>query len=107
LHRGPCDNHSLCHGTAGNLELLAQAAASPVLPEAVRRRCRHQLGRWTAELVDDILQQGPRCATRLGIDTPGLMTGLAGIGLELLRLAEPGRVPSVLTLDSYSRVPGS
>ena len=29
---------------------------------------------------------------------PGLMTGIAGIGYQLLRLAEPGRVPSVLTL---------
>jgi lantibiotic modifying enzyme len=26
------------------------------------------------------------------------MTGLAGIGYQLLRLAEPARVPSVLTL---------
>jgi lantibiotic modifying enzyme len=26
------------------------------------------------------------------------MTGLAGIGYELLRLAEPDKVPSVLTL---------
>jgi lantibiotic modifying enzyme len=27
------------------------------------------------------------------------MTGLAGIGYQLLRLAEPARVPSVLTLS--------
>ncbi|GER91730.1 hypothetical protein KDW_58920 [Dictyobacter vulcani] len=35
-------------------------------------------------------------STALSIETPGLMTGLAGIGYELLRLAEPERVPSVL-----------
>jgi lantibiotic modifying enzyme len=56
---------------------------------------------WAAELADDVLRHGPRCATRLGIDTPGLMTGLAGIGFQLLRLAEPSAVPAVLTLDSY------
>ena len=39
------------------------------------------------------------CGTPLGVDSPGLMTGLAGIGYGLLRLAEPARVPSVLTLE--------
>jgi lantibiotic modifying enzyme len=34
----------------------------------------------------------------VAIDSPGLMNGLAGIGYALLRLAEPERVPSVLTL---------
>jgi hypothetical protein len=32
------------------------------------------------------------------VESPGLMTGLAGIGYALLRLAEPHRVPSVLGL---------
>ena len=31
-------------------------------------------------------------------DSPELMTGLAGIGYQLMRLAEPQRVPSLLTL---------
>jgi lantibiotic modifying enzyme len=30
---------------------------------------------------------------------PGMMTGLAGIGYGLLRLAEPERVPSVPVLE--------
>jgi lantibiotic modifying enzyme len=33
------------------------------------------------------------------IETPGLLTGLAGIGYGLLRRAQPDRVPSVLALD--------
>ena len=76
----PRPNHSLCHGELGNLELLpleearARAAAVLAAPE------------W-------------RCATPFGIETPGLMTGLAGIGYGLLRLAEPERVPSVLRLE--------
>ncbi|MBC8072752.1 MAG: hypothetical protein IAG13_30810, partial [Deltaproteobacteria bacterium] len=41
----------------------------------------------------------PRCATKLGIRTPGLMSGLAGIALQLVRLADPDAVPSVLSLD--------
>jgi lantibiotic modifying enzyme len=32
------------------------------------------------------------------VETPGLMTGVAGIGYGLLRLAAPLRVPSVLAL---------
>jgi lantibiotic modifying enzyme len=34
-----------------------------------------------------------------------LMTGLAGIGYELLRLAKPERVPSVLSLDPPLVIP--
>jgi lantibiotic modifying enzyme len=33
------------------------------------------------------------------VESPGLMTGLAGIGYGLLRLAKPARVPSILTLE--------
>ncbi len=40
-----------------------------------------------------------RCATPLAVETPGLMTGLAGIGYQLLRLADPASVPSVLDPD--------
>ena len=35
---------------------------------------------------------------RLERVSPGLMTGLAGMGYALLRLAEPAHVPSVLML---------
>jgi type 2 lantibiotic biosynthesis protein LanM len=44
-------------------------------------------------------QQGWRCTTPLAVETPGLLAGLAGIGYELLRLAEPELVPSVLALE--------
>jgi lantibiotic modifying enzyme len=39
------------------------------------------------------------CANPLGVESPGLMTGLAGIGYAFLRFADPARVPSVLALD--------
>lgn len=50
-------------------------------------------------LVRDIGDRGSSAGPRGGIETPGLLTGLAGIGYGLLRQAEPARVPSVLLLD--------
>ena len=42
--------------------------------------------------------QGWLCGIPHGIETPGLMIGLAGVGYGLLRLAAPNDVPSVLVL---------
>lgn len=41
------------------------------------------------------------------VETPGLMTGLAGIGYGLLRLADPQNVPSVLLLELPLGIPQS
>ena len=41
-----------------------------------------------------------RCRTPHGVETPGLLAGLAGIGYGLLRAARPDVVPCVLTLES-------
>lgn len=87
-------NHSLCHGDLGNLETLL--VASQVLDDP---RWPAQVNRLAAMLLESIEQEGWLCANPLGVETPGLMTGLAGIGYELLRVAEPGRVPSVLLLE--------
>ncbi|MBV9021410.1 MAG: hypothetical protein JOZ71_11905, partial [Ktedonobacteraceae bacterium] len=63
------------------------------------------LGRITAMVLDSIDEHGWVPGVPLGIETPGLMVGLAGIGYELLRLAAPQQVPSVLLLapPSYAR----
>jgi type 2 lantibiotic biosynthesis protein LanM len=86
-------NHSLCHGDLGNLELLLQAreAFDPQRWDAL-------VSRKAAHVLASIESNGWLCGIPLGAESPGLMTGLAGIGYELLRLAEPGRVPSALTL---------
>jgi type 2 lantibiotic biosynthesis protein LanM len=94
LAQGFGRNHSLCHGDLGNLELLLQA--SQVLADP--QWCA-QVDRLTATIVENIIQHGWLCGVPLGVESPGLMTGLAGIGHELLRLAEPTRVPSVLVLE--------
>lgn len=78
-------NHSLCHGDLGNLDLLLAAAPGSA-------------GAPAAAVLRDGLAEGWRCANPAMLASPELMTGLSGIGLGLLRLAAPDRVPSVLLL---------
>jgi type 2 lantibiotic biosynthesis protein LanM len=94
LAHGFGSNHSLCHGDFGNLDVLLQAGrelGDPDLESEGRRIA--------ASLLDDLSERGPRCATPASVESPGLMTGLAGIGYGLLRLAAPNEVPSVLLLE--------
>jgi lantibiotic modifying enzyme len=83
-------NHSLCHGDLGNLELLLQHDEPSWHDKA---------NRFAGAILDSARQRGWRCGTPMEVESPGLMTGLAGIGYGLLRLAAPARVPSVLTLE--------
>jgi type 2 lantibiotic biosynthesis protein LanM len=86
-------SHILCHGDLGNLELLLEAAqASPDSP------WRAEVDRLTGGILDSIERDGWLCSNPMNLESPGLMTGLAGVGYQLLRLAEPRSVPSVLTL---------
>jgi lantibiotic modifying enzyme len=57
-----------------------------------------ELARLSGAILDSIQHNGWLCGLPLSVQSPGLMTGLAGIGYGLLRLAEPDRVPSVLLL---------
>src|SRR5262249_23114157 len=57
---------------------LASAISSGVLS-------RIRAGGWT-------------CGVPQGVETPGLLAGLAGIGYGLLRLASPAVIPSILGL---------
>ncbi|WP_214409115.1 type 2 lanthipeptide synthetase LanM family protein [Sphaerisporangium fuscum] len=92
LARRPMANHSLCHGELGNLELLIRLRERPEAAQALEAR--------TAHILDDLARRGPRCGVPGDAAGPGLLNGLAGIGYGLLRLADPGRVPSVLLLDA-------
>jgi lantibiotic modifying enzyme len=93
LSRGFSGNHSLCHGDLGNLEPLLQA--SEVLD---RTQWLAHVNRLAAAILESIHDYGWLCGVPLGVESPGLMTGLAGIGYGLLRLVEPSRVPSILVL---------
>ena len=86
-------NHCLCHGDLGNAELLLQARER-LNDSGVNDFIDHT----AATVVESIGKYGWICGVPLGIETPGLMSGLAGIGYGLLRLAEPERVPSLMTL---------
>ncbi|MFS8103382.1 type 2 lantipeptide synthetase LanM family protein [Lentzea alba] len=83
--REPLRDMSLCHGELGVIEAL-----SAHHPGAATRR--------TALLLGALDEHGARCAAPGGVASPGLLTGLAGIGHGLLRRGFP--VPSVLLLDS-------
>ncbi|GHO49949.1 type 2 lanthipeptide synthetase LanM family protein [Ktedonospora formicarum] len=86
-------SHSLCHGDLGNLEVLLMGATLLHKPSY-----QHHLEHFTAMLLESIERQGWMSGTPLAVETPGFMIGIAGIGYELLRLAQPERVPSVLLL---------
>ena len=78
---------------SGNLEAVLLAAQTLHTP-----RLHVCLEHLTAHLLGSIQQRGWVMGVPLNVETPGLMLGLAGIGYQCLRLAEPHRVPSVLTL---------
>lgn len=86
-------DHSLNQGDLGTLDFLLQASQAG-WPLDV------DLDALVERTVSDLGTHGPRCATPLAAESPGLMTGLAGIGYGLLRLAAPAEVPSVLVLDN-------
>jgi len=87
-------NDSLCHGDLGNLELLVRAQELDCAGEWEDALTAH-----SARLVARLGEGHWRCGIPGGVETPGLMTGLAGIGYGLLRLAAPERVPSLLALE--------
>jgi lantibiotic modifying enzyme len=87
-------NHSLGHGDLGNLDIVF--TASQVLDNP---RYRAEAARLAAMVLDSIERQGWCTGVPLGLEMPGLMLGIAGIGYQLLRLARPDLVPSVLSLE--------
>ncbi|TMQ64851.1 MAG: type 2 lantipeptide synthetase LanM [Candidatus Eisenbacteria bacterium] len=94
LERGFGRNHCLCHGDLGNLDFVSQAACLDPSDEL-----RARIDSLTRAVLASLDRDGWRCGTVAGIEAPGLMNGLAGIGYGLLRLAEPDRVPSVLAME--------
>lgn len=88
-------NYSLCHGSAGNSELLLYAAR--VFGDDSSRLLAEQVGLAAVEQYRKSLSPWP-CGVLQGGETPGLLLGLAGIGHFYLRLQDPAGVPSVLII---------
>lgn len=88
------NNYSLCHGELGNALIVHNAA------QALDRN--DWLDRLAPRLTNVMYNVGMRRFPS-GVagqhETPGLMTGLAGIGMAFMRLAQPDRVPNVLNLS--------
>ncbi|MGW5372888.1 lanthionine synthetase LanC family protein, partial [Streptomyces sp. NPDC004011] len=88
-----CPGLSLGQGTLGTLEALAVLAGRGDTAAA------GALSRRTGQVLALVEAQIHRCATPDHVPSPGLLTGLSGIGYGLLRLARPEAVPSVLLLE--------
>ncbi len=95
LAKGFGENHSLCHGDLGNLELLFGAAHA-----FGDRALEEQAWKIAGGIADSIRTGGWLLGLPGSIETPGLMAGLAGVGFGLGRLARPDIFPRLLTLDS-------
>jgi type 2 lantibiotic biosynthesis protein LanM len=94
LEHGFGRNHCLCHGDLGNLEVVTLAAGTLNRPDWAERA-----GRIAGGILAGLRERGPLFGLPGRTEPPGIMTGLAGIGYGLLRLAAPERVPSVLVLE--------
>lgn len=89
------NNHSMCHGLAGNLDFLLEANKvlnMPVIDETIANISRN--------LVTDYLRHHLPLPSGLNdrAEVPGFMMGLAGTGYFMLRCADPGKVKSLLLL---------
>lgn len=91
---GGCD--ALCHGNFGNIELLLENSllkkdietyglTLSVASELVKNK----------QDIEDFIYGIPQ----KNVISYGLMTGISGIVYQLLRLAEPDKVPSILNLE--------
>jgi type 2 lantibiotic biosynthesis protein LanM len=89
----PLRDLSLCHGELGAVEALTE------LGRAGDERAAAAVGRRAGLVLGSLEQYGARCGTPNEVPTPGLLSGLAGIGYGLLRLGFADQVPSVLLLD--------
>lgn len=94
MREGFRQNHSLCHGSMGNLDLLSLAQSQLGI-----RTWNQEVDYIIEGILYDIEAGAWRSGHPKGVESVGLMTGLAGIGLGLLRLAYPQRVPSVLLAE--------
>ncbi|HCT58974.1 MAG TPA: hypothetical protein DGD08_17375, partial [Gemmatimonas aurantiaca] len=90
-------NHSLCHGMLGNYALLHDAARTT--DGGITRDESDFIATRVLESID---RAGVQCGIPRGTETPGLMTGLAGVGLGLLKMSGE-QVIDVLTLTLPER----
>jgi lantibiotic modifying enzyme len=86
---------SLCHGEIGVTEVLATITG----PGTHRSPTARALSRRTGQVLEVLRRHGPVCGVPGNVPTPDILTGFAGIGYGLLRLAARQDVPSILLLQ--------
>lgn len=94
LEFGIKHNHCLCHGSLGNLEFLLQASQ-------IRNDTdlENTIYRYIDGIADNIENHGILTGSMFDIEHPGFMTGMSGIGFQLLRFSNPNIFPSILSID--------
>lgn len=88
--RGVGVNHGICHGDTGAWELLDRAVTEGLAPDGLTRESL------AAVIVGSLEMHGPRCGAIGEVLSPGLMTGLAGVAYQLLRMDPRCPLPSVM-----------
>ncbi|HEY8201735.1 MAG TPA: lanthionine synthetase LanC family protein, partial [Actinomycetota bacterium] len=92
---GQLGNDTLCHGHSGNAELFLRFATLNREPAFQLEANVQAQAQWRRLAVTPGWPETDGAHRTL----PGLMIGIAGIGMHFLRLAHPDRVPSPLMLD--------
>jgi lantibiotic modifying enzyme len=87
-------SHSLCHGDMGNLDFLF-TAAQYFSNDQLKNKCY----KLASSINETIVERDIICGNAFGIEIPGLMNGIAGIGYQFLRLNDPDNIPSILLLQ--------
>ena len=99
LASGSVASSCLCHGDAGNAQLMVDAAYRSAEPGE-----RTRLLRGAQRLLLPYGGAAWRFPTPNGVECPGLMLGLAGFAHGLMRASSTVQMPSILMLDSLDHL---
>ncbi|PRR83236.1 type 2 lanthipeptide synthetase LanM [Clostridium vincentii] len=90
-------NHSLCHGTLGNIDILRTIAKELNLPEL-----ENKSEKIFKECINYMAEDGVKYGLYGALGMVNFMTGISGIGYSILRKKNP-TLPSVLALEVVRR----
>lgn len=95
----------LCCGNLGRLELLLEAGLALGKPGLIERAQHAAAQGLTRVEREGGFRLDPATPHSEPTATTGFFRGLAGIGYQLLRLAQPGELPSVLRFEGVAAIP--
>lgn len=87
------NSHCLCHGTLGNADILFTIGS-----KIKQQKLIDQAQILMINALDDIKNKQYKYGTPENIVSLGLFMGLSGIGYQLLRFANPQKIPSLFLL---------